>query len=269
LVYGNPIYAAEVVNRRCRRKLTTKHAKSTWEDFTIVEFDMTTGKHRIRWDKPKDRPDEWLYLADLRFKWTEVQSPGAAPNPSYKPSVEFSRERAVNRKLKVYWPLMGRWYQGLVKSYNPDTDEHTIWYHDGDAQNLVLRHEPVIWLDDDDKQLPNGKENGISDQQLRSPVPSLSYAGNGSVSAAVSPTSATAANASGFTADTGRKAASCVSTFLGDRGGATVLDQSLSQAGVAEAAVPTIVKQGPQQEQQQQQQQEVTDMEDAEGVEAR
>ena len=262
--YSNPIYAAEVVNRSGRRKITTKHAKSTWEDFTILDYELASGKHRIRWDKPKDRPDEWLYLADLRFKWTEVQGPGAAPNPNYKPSPEFCRERAVNRKLKVYWPLMGRWYQGQVKAYNPHTDEHTIWYHDGDAQTFVLKHEPVIWLDDDDKQLFNGKENGVSDQQLRSPVHSFPYAGNGSISGAVSPTSATAAiAAAGFSAGTGKKAISFVSTSMGDCGGATASEQSLLQDGIAEPAAPTIVRQGPQQQQQD------VDMQDARVPEAK
>jgi hypothetical protein len=36
-----------------------------------------------------------------------------------------------------------------VKEYHPKSDKHTIWYRDGDAQTLCLRHEPVLWIDGD------------------------------------------------------------------------------------------------------------------------
>ena len=41
---------------------------------------------------------------------------------------------------------MGRYYQGLVKSYDAASDKHRVDYCDGDSVEHELRHEAVIWI---------------------------------------------------------------------------------------------------------------------------
>ncbi len=57
-----------------------------------------------------------------------------------------------------------RWYTGVVKAYDAKTDKHSIQYKDGDTQELVLRHEPVLWADKDDS-FRSYEEQACSDQQ--------------------------------------------------------------------------------------------------------
>jgi hypothetical protein len=94
-----------------------------------------------------DRVQEWLSLADIKFKWVQTAPPEAAPNPMFKS--ELGGEAAVGKRLRVYWPAMQKWYCGTVRGYDPVTGMHTIFYKDGDQQALMLRHEPVIWADDE------------------------------------------------------------------------------------------------------------------------
>jgi hypothetical protein len=94
-----------------------------------------------------DKVEEWLSLADVKFKWSQVSAPEAAPNPTFKP--EFCGEGAVGKRLRVYWPAMQKWYCGTVRAYDPVSGLHTVYYKDGDQQTLMLKHEPVIWADDE------------------------------------------------------------------------------------------------------------------------
>lgn len=144
LVYLGQLYGPEVVGRKCS-VLHNRHGKQGFEKATILDFDPRTGQHKLR--HSVDRVEEWLSLAEIKFKWVQTAPPEAAPNPMFKP--ELGGEAAVGKRLRVYWPAMQKWYCGTVRGYDPVTGMHTIFYKDGDQQSLMLRHEPVIWADDE------------------------------------------------------------------------------------------------------------------------
>lgn len=144
LVYLGQLYGVEVVGRKCS-VLHNRHGKQGFEKAHILDFDPRSGQHKLR--HHVDRVEEWLSLADIKFKWTQGATPEAAPNPTFKP--ELCGEAAVGKRLRVYWPAMQKWYCGTVRAYDPVSGLHTVYYKDGDQQALMLKHEPVIWADDE------------------------------------------------------------------------------------------------------------------------
>merc|ERR1719375_2840998 len=69
-----------------------------------------------------------------------VGAPGEAPLPlALQPA-------AGGRKVRVFWPAMGKWYIGSIKDYDADKGEHLVAYKDGERQSLQLRNEPIQWL---------------------------------------------------------------------------------------------------------------------------
>lgn len=49
----------------------------------------------------------------------------------------------VDCRIKVWWPMDKRFYEGMVKSYDPDKKKHVVLYDDGDVE--VLRLEKERW----------------------------------------------------------------------------------------------------------------------------
>ncbi|WIA16327.1 hypothetical protein OEZ85_013026 [Tetradesmus obliquus] len=160
--YALQLYAIEAVGRKCS-VMQSRSGVKAWEKAQILEYNPESGQHKLRYNSSK--AEEWLCLGDIKFKWSQLLPPTAPANPSYRP--EFAREGGVGRRLRVYWPAMQRWYQGTVRSYDPKTDRHVVLYKDGDTQSLQLKHEPVIWSDDDaiPAAAANGSSNGTDQQQ--------------------------------------------------------------------------------------------------------
>ena len=52
-----------------------------------------------------------------------------------------------NAQVKVFWPAMGRWYIGKVKTFDAKSGKHTVQFKDGDKREYIMRHEAVVWLD--------------------------------------------------------------------------------------------------------------------------
>jgi hypothetical protein len=144
LVYLGQLYGSEVVGRKCS-VLHNRHGRQGFEKAQVLDYDARSGQHKLR--HSVDRVEEWLNLADIKFKWSAGATPEAAPNPTFKP--ELCGEAAVGKRLRVYWPAMQKWYCGTVRGYDPVSGLHTIFYKDGDQQALMLKHEPVIWGDDE------------------------------------------------------------------------------------------------------------------------
>lgn len=143
LAFPPIIFSSEVVGRKIKI-LRAKSSIKQWEEAKILEFDPTTGQHKIRFS---DRCEDWSCLGSVKFHWVGEVPINAEPNCTYYGSP--MRETAVGRKLKVYWPAMNKWYTGIVKSFNPDSQLHRIDYMDGDSVEYNLKHEAVVWLDHD------------------------------------------------------------------------------------------------------------------------
>lgn len=131
-----------------------------WEA-RVADFDAATGHHRLAFSPaappaaaPQDatvaRPDEWAALASLRFVFAGDPASAADPNPSYDAAPKGAD--AVGRRLRIYWPGMGRWYAGTVRGYDAATGRHHVVYKDGDSLEHRLRHEAVRWVDQEQQQ---------------------------------------------------------------------------------------------------------------------
>ncbi|XP_042945591.1 sister chromatid cohesion protein PDS5 homolog B isoform X3 [Carya illinoinensis] len=81
-------------------------------------------------------------------------------------------EDLIGCRIKVWWPMDKRFYQGTVKSYDPLKRKHVVLYDDGDVE--VLRIEKERW-----ELIDNGRKSSKHKQKLNS--------SNGRLSKEVSP----------------------------------------------------------------------------------
>jgi hypothetical protein len=107
--HTGPLYAGEVVGRRVAI-LRCSHAgarASWWDRAAIADFDAPSGRHKLTY-AAEGRGEEWLSLADVKFKWEGGPGSGAAgaggANPTHRP--EMDGPAAVGRRLRLYWPAM-------------------------------------------------------------------------------------------------------------------------------------------------------------------
>lgn len=57
----------------------------------------------------------------------------------------------VDCRIKVWWPMDKCFYEGVVKSYDPEKKKHVVLYNDGDVEVLRLEKERWELIDDDHK----------------------------------------------------------------------------------------------------------------------
>ncbi|KAK9916747.1 hypothetical protein WJX75_006528 [Coccomyxa subellipsoidea] len=130
------------------RKLAIwKNRVGEWVNGKLVEFNPAKGQHKVRYEERGAREEEWVSLSKSRFAWQGDLPAGSQSNPTYVAGLTPSGHDAVDHKVKVFWPGMGKWYAGKVAAYDGRTAKHTILYKDGDVQKLTLRHEAVVWPD--------------------------------------------------------------------------------------------------------------------------
>ena len=70
---------------------------------------------------------------------------------------KFQQESLVGRRLEILWSK-GKFYAGMVASFDPTTGRHTIRYDDGDVRAYTLAKKTIRWLDVSDRS----KDNGLS-----------------------------------------------------------------------------------------------------------
>lgn len=131
----NSIFGPEVVGRKVA---VFWRKPNEWFKGKIQRYEDKTKKHFVKYD---DGDQAELDLARERFQFLTNPKPGAAPNSSYHGSPKG--KEAVGKKVKVYWPAMGRWYVGKVKEYDKPSGKHLIAYQDGEQHLVLLRNEAV------------------------------------------------------------------------------------------------------------------------------
>lgn len=141
---GVSIAGSEVVGRPVA---VWSQKRMEWPEGVVAKFNPGTKEHLVRFKDPSvlGVAEKWFRLGSIRFQWLKEQPEGAKPNPTAAGGPKD--HDCVGRRVKVFWPGMGRWYQGKVQSYDPATKRHRVKYRDGDVQQLRLRHEAVIWVD--------------------------------------------------------------------------------------------------------------------------
>ncbi|KAK9747622.1 hypothetical protein RND81_02G003800 [Saponaria officinalis] len=56
-------------------------------------------------------------------------------------------EEVVGRRIRVFWPLDKKWYDGFVKSYDKSVGKHVVEYDDADEELLDLSKEKIEWVE--------------------------------------------------------------------------------------------------------------------------
>ncbi|CAL9087272.1 unnamed protein product [Musa acuminata var. zebrina] len=82
---------------------------------------------------------------------------------------QISDAELVGSRIKVWWPLDKRFYEGLVHSYDSEKKKHTILYDDGDVEVLQLGKEK--WEVVSNIHTPRKKENTRHTQAVKDKSP--------------------------------------------------------------------------------------------------
>ncbi|KAK9832914.1 hypothetical protein WJX74_001631 [Apatococcus lobatus] len=158
-----PVAGVEVVGRSISLYMPKL---ALWNEGTVDMYDPNMLQHRVHLkDGPSGEEQQWVHLGRSQFRWLSELASGTPANPTHagKPR----QHDAVGWRVRVFWPAMGRWYQGKVKDYDASTGKHLLVYKDGDVQNAMLRNEAVEWLDK-----PASSARSGSPQKARSKVSS-------------------------------------------------------------------------------------------------
>ncbi|CAL5052455.1 unnamed protein product [Urochloa decumbens] len=67
----------------------------------------------------------------------------------------------VGHRIKVWWPLDKRFYQGVVQSYDSSKKRHTVLYDDGDVEVLNLAKEKWMPIESNDSSVKKEKKDHI------------------------------------------------------------------------------------------------------------
>ncbi|CAN6201777.1 unnamed protein product [Urochloa humidicola] len=73
----------------------------------------------------------------------------------------------VGHRIKVWWPLDKRFYQGVVQSYDSSKKRHTVLYDDGDVEVLNLGKEKWMPIESNDSSAKKQKKDHLVTNQGR------------------------------------------------------------------------------------------------------
>ncbi|XP_062228684.1 sister chromatid cohesion protein PDS5 homolog A-like [Phragmites australis] len=65
----------------------------------------------------------------------------------------------VGHRIKVWWPLDKKFYEGVVQSYDSSKKKHTVLYDDGDVEVLNLAKEKWIMIESNDSSVKKQKKD--------------------------------------------------------------------------------------------------------------
>jgi hypothetical protein len=61
-------------------------------------------------------------------------------------AADFPGPAAIGKRVRVYWPDDNAWFTGVVRRFDPRTGMHSVWYDDGDREQLFLAAEQFEWV---------------------------------------------------------------------------------------------------------------------------
>ncbi|KFK30776.1 hypothetical protein AALP_AA6G024700 [Arabis alpina] len=74
------------------------------------------------------------------------------------PEITYGEE-VVGKRVRVYWPIDKKWYDGSVVLYDKSEGKHVVEYDDGEEEGLDLVKEKIEWL--------VGVKSGVMFKRLR------------------------------------------------------------------------------------------------------
>ena len=149
-----PVAGKEVVGRKIA---VWSEETMDWPPAVVAQYDPNKKLHLIRYTERNDdsvkHEEQWVDLGKNRFQWLSEVELGALPNPSY--ALQPKGEDAIGCRVRVFWTAMGKWYLGKVIAYDAASHRHTVKYKDGDVQQVLMRHEAVVFLDSPKEKSPD------------------------------------------------------------------------------------------------------------------
>ncbi|XP_049366931.1 sister chromatid cohesion protein PDS5 homolog D-like [Solanum verrucosum] len=124
----------------------------------ISSFDSETNKHKVIYD---DGEVEKLRLHKEQWELLEDNS---SQKDSKKPcSIKDYGKELVGDRIKVWWPLDEMFYEGVISSFDSDTNKHEVVYDDGEVEKLRLHKERWKMLEDNSSQKDSKRTCTIKD----------------------------------------------------------------------------------------------------------
>ncbi|KAL6909914.1 hypothetical protein ACP4OV_001573 [Aristida adscensionis] len=80
---------------------------------------------------------------------------------------DSSSEDLVGERIKVWWPLDKKFYEGVVESYDSSKKKHTVLYNDGDVEVLNLAKEKWTIIESNDSPVKKQKKDHSAPNQRR------------------------------------------------------------------------------------------------------
>ncbi|KAH0660700.1 hypothetical protein KY289_029448 [Solanum tuberosum] len=117
----------------------------------ISSFDSETNKYEVVYD---DGEVEILRLHKERWKMLEDNS--SQKDSKRTCTIKDYGKELVGAKIKVWWPLDEKFYEGVVSSFDPVERKHKVVYDDGEAEKLRLHKERWEMLEDNSTQKDHG-----------------------------------------------------------------------------------------------------------------
>ncbi|KAK3132210.1 hypothetical protein QOZ80_6AG0517550 [Eleusine coracana subsp. coracana] len=85
-----------------------------------------------------------------------------------KCSTHDPKTDVVGHRIKVWWPLDKKFYEGVVESYDPSKKKHTVLYDDGDVEVLNLDKEKWNLIESNDSSVKKQNKDHPGKNQVRS-----------------------------------------------------------------------------------------------------
>lgn len=113
----------------------------------ISSFDSEANTHEVIYD---DGEVEKLRLH--KEQWELLEDDSSQKDSKSPCTIKEYGKELVGTRIKVWWPLDGRFYKGVVSSFDRMKRKHTVNYDDGETEKLKLHKERWEMLEDNSSQ---------------------------------------------------------------------------------------------------------------------
>ncbi|KAJ0254574.1 hypothetical protein HA466_0104750 [Hirschfeldia incana] len=135
-----------------------KNSKDASMDTQIPESSKSKKKNSLAM-RPSTKESEQTLKSHSKRKRTAVEE------------VESNKselgEELVGERVKVWWPLDKKFYDGVIKSYSSLNKMHQVSYSDGDFEELNLKDERWEIISEEKEEIDLPRSTPLSDIMLR------------------------------------------------------------------------------------------------------